>query len=50
MATALSADANFRYAIYDPPPGYTFGTTIYHKGSSVLHMLRRLVGTVDQTR
>jgi aminopeptidase N len=41
---SLNADASFRYAIYDPPSGYTFGTTIYKKGGSVLHMLRRVVG------
>jgi aminopeptidase N len=44
MGAALAADAGFRYALYDPPPGYTFGTTIYKKGASVLHMLRRIVG------
>jgi aminopeptidase N len=44
MADALAADASFRYAIYDPPTAYTFGTTIYHKGSAVLHMLRRIIG------
>ena len=44
MNSALSADANFRYAIYDPPPGQTFGTTIYMKGGCVLHMLRRILG------
>jgi aminopeptidase N len=44
MTSALNADASFRYAIYDPPPGYTFGATIYKKGGMVLHMLRRILG------
>jgi aminopeptidase N len=44
FASALGSDASFRYAIYDPPAGYTFGNTIYKKGGSVLHMLRRLLG------
>ncbi|MEP7028027.1 MAG: M1 family aminopeptidase, partial [Candidatus Eisenbacteria bacterium] len=44
MTSALNADANFRYAIYAPPVGYTFGTTIYKKGGVVLHMLRRILG------
>ncbi len=47
MASALTADANFRYAIYDPPANYLFGTTIYKKGGSVLHMLRRVLGDTD---
>ena len=41
---ALTADHNQRYPLYNPPPGQTFGTTIYKKGESVLHMLRRIVG------
>ena len=44
FASALASDANFRYAIYDPPVGQTFGNTIYKKGGSVLHMLRRVLG------
>ncbi len=44
MTSALNADANFRYAVYAPPPGYTFGATIYKKGGMVLHMLRRMLG------
>jgi hypothetical protein len=44
FTSSINADASFRYAIYDPPSGYTFGTTIYKKGGSVLHMLRRIVG------
>ncbi len=47
MLSALDADANFRYAIYDPPVNYMFGTTIYKKGGSVLHMLRRVLGDTD---
>jgi aminopeptidase N len=44
FGSSLNADASVRYAIYDPPPGYTFGATIYKKGGSVLHMLRRIIG------
>jgi aminopeptidase N len=44
FASALTSDSSFRYALYDPPPGYTFGNTIYKKGGSVLHMLRRVMG------
>jgi len=44
VTSALNSDTNFRYAIYDPPPGYTFGNTIYKKGGLVLHMLRRILG------
>ncbi len=44
MAAALAADDDFRYRIYDPPPSQLFGTTIYKKGGSVLHMLRRVLG------
>jgi aminopeptidase N len=44
MNAALNADATLRYALYDPPPANLFGTTIYKKGESVLHMLRRVVG------
>jgi aminopeptidase N len=44
MNAALAADANFRYALYDPPASHLFGTTIYKKGSVVLHMLRRVLG------
>ena len=44
MNAALAADQSFRYALYAPPAGQTFGTTIYKKGEAVLHMLRRVVG------
>jgi hypothetical protein len=44
MTAALNQDQVFRYPVYDPPPGFTFGTTIYKKGESILHMLRRLLG------
>ncbi len=47
MNSALNADTNFRYAIYAPPANYIFGTTIYKKGGSVLHMLRRVLGDTD---
>ncbi len=43
MTSALAADANFRYALYDPPSNFLFGATIYMKGSVVLHMLRRIL-------
>ncbi len=33
-------DQQIRYAPYDPPPGYLFGTVIYHKSAYILHMLR----------
>lgn len=33
-------DSTTRYAIYDPPPGYLFGSAVYGKGAWVLHMLR----------
>lgn len=33
-------DRIFRYAPYDPPPEYLFGTSIYQKSAWVLHMLR----------
>ena len=46
MVSALAEDDNFRYAVYDPPANYLFGTTIYKKGGSVLHMLRRVLGDV----
>jgi aminopeptidase N len=44
MNAALAEDQNLRYPLYNPPPGKMFGTTIYKKGESVLHMLRRIVG------
>ena len=44
VASALNADNNIRYALYDPPEANLFGTTIYKKGSLVLHMLRRILG------
>src|SRR5262245_50193111 len=44
MTSALNADNNIRYALYDPPEANLFGTTIYKKGSLVLHMLRRILG------
>jgi aminopeptidase N len=44
MAAALVDDANFRHALHDPPPGSTFSQTVYKKGGSVLHMLRRVLG------
>jgi hypothetical protein len=44
MSAALNADNNIRYALYDPPEANLFGTTIYKKGSLVLHMLRRILG------
>ncbi|MEO6461564.1 MAG: M1 family metallopeptidase, partial [Candidatus Eisenbacteria bacterium] len=44
MNSALDADLNQRYALYAPPVAQTFGTTIYKKGESVLHMLRRVLG------
>ncbi|MFC1723988.1 M1 family aminopeptidase [candidate division KSB1 bacterium] len=40
----FNADAGFRYAIYDPPYEYIFGTNEYQKGAWVLHMLRNIVG------
>ncbi len=33
-----------QYAIYGPPPGYTFGLAEYYKGAWVLDMLRGIVG------
>jgi aminopeptidase N len=44
MTSALNADSNFRYGLYNPPEANLFGTTIYKKGSLVLHMLRRILG------
>jgi aminopeptidase N len=44
MSASLVDDANFRHALYDPPPGSMFSPTIYKKGASVLHMLRRILG------
>ena len=44
VTSALNADNNIRYALYDPPEANLFGTTIYKKGSLVLHMLRRVLG------
>ena len=32
------------FPMYDPPDGAVWTTTIYEKGASVLHMLRRIVG------
>ncbi|MGH7724728.1 MAG: M1 family aminopeptidase [Candidatus Eiseniibacteriota bacterium] len=43
MSSALTADNNMRYALYDPPSNFLFGSTIYMKGSVVLHMLRRIL-------
>jgi aminopeptidase N len=37
-------DQQIRYAIYDPPADYLFGSVEYEKGALVLHMLRRLLG------
>jgi aminopeptidase N len=36
----FSEDAQFRYAIYNPPDAYIFGNVEYDKGGWVLHMLR----------
>ncbi|NQS98543.1 MAG: T9SS type A sorting domain-containing protein [candidate division Zixibacteria bacterium] len=33
-----------RYPIYDPPPGFLFGSAVYCKGGWVLHMLRNVIG------
>ncbi len=40
----FNKDAEFRYPIFDPPPGYLFGTNEYQKGAWVLHMFRGIVG------
>jgi aminopeptidase N len=37
-------DQGFRYAIYNPPADYLFGSVEYEKGALVIHMLRRLLG------
>jgi len=36
-----------RYAIYDPPSGFIFGSAIYNKGAWVMHMLRYVMGDED---
>ncbi len=36
----FNEDAVFRYAAYDPPPQFLFGTVIYQKGAVILNMLR----------
>jgi aminopeptidase N len=35
-----SEDSQFRYAVYDPPPEYMFGSVEYEKAGWILHMLR----------
>jgi aminopeptidase N len=37
----FNEDAQFRYAMYDPPDAYMFGNVEYDKGGWVLHMLRK---------
>jgi aminopeptidase N len=37
-------DQQFRYAIYNPPSQYLFGSVEYEKGALVIHMIRRLMG------
>ena len=43
----FNEDNYIRYPIFDPPPGYLFGTVEYEKAALVLHMLRRLLGDDD---
>jgi aminopeptidase N len=40
-------DERVRYAIYDPPFSYIFGSAIYNKGAWVMHMLRYVLGDED---
>jgi aminopeptidase N len=37
-------DQYARYAIYNPPPAYLFGSAVYDKGAWVQHMLRYIIG------
>jgi aminopeptidase N len=39
----FAEDRQVRYALFDPPEDYLFGTAIYFKGAWVLHMLRRQI-------
>jgi aminopeptidase N len=40
----IFTDGSLEYPIYDPPPQYLFGRSVYMKGAWVLHMLRYEVG------